>query len=80
MNHRNPWLSKEIVINLFDFQPDQPPGPSTLHIIQLGNSPIKRSACALLIFTNSCCRNCKRFGFVVSVIKRFISSKSTADG
>ena len=42
--------------------------------------PINLSAWGLLIFTNSCWRNCKRFCFEVSVISRLISSKSTEDG
>lgn len=42
--------------------------------------PINLSAWGLLIFTNSCWRNCKRFCFEVSVISRLIRSKSTEDG
>jgi hypothetical protein len=42
--------------------------------------PINLSAWGLLIFTNSCWRNCKRFCFEVSAISHLISSKSTEDG
>lgn len=42
--------------------------------------PIKRSAWDLLMFTNSCWRNCRRFCFEVSAISRLIRSRSTADG
>lgn len=43
-------------------------------------SPINRSARDFPIFTNSCCRNCKRVPFEVSAIRPLIKSKSTEEG
>lgn len=45
-----------------------------------GILPIRRSAWDFPMLTNSCWRNCNKFCFEVSPIKRLMSRRSTAEG